>query len=208
MIEDTAPGLVLGPGHDRLVALRLVAEPRKGLIAVARRVEEVERLAAREAVARRRHVDPHPVLGHDVARLQDVVPRIEEERQVVQAGALAADEGNVVRLARMRQERRQLERAVRSHRDLLGLEEVERLDEEPGVFRDLVDAVGGVEFAHQQAVVEPVRAGTAHVVRPRVGVGRADVGADAFLLRKQAHLVPAGHGKPEHAPAVGQAACR
>ena len=51
MEEDAAAQPILAPGRHRPVALRQVAQARKGLVAVAARVEEVDRLAARDAVA-------------------------------------------------------------------------------------------------------------------------------------------------------------
>ena len=56
------------------VALREIAQTREGLVAVAARVEEVDGLAARDAVACGGDVDAHLVLGHHVGRLEHVVP--------------------------------------------------------------------------------------------------------------------------------------
>ena len=97
MVEDAGPQLVFGPGRDRTIRLREVAEAREGLVAVAARVEEVDGLAARDAVAGRCDVDAGPGLGHHVGRLQHVMPRIEEVGDVVQTAACAADEGDVAR---------------------------------------------------------------------------------------------------------------
>jgi hypothetical protein len=88
---------------------------------------------------------------------------------------------------------------ARADHDLLGQEEVQHLGHEAGVVRHRVDAGLGVHLAHQQRVVQPVRAGAADVVRPRVGVDGADVGAHVLLHGVQAHLMAAGQLELQHA---------
>src|SRR2546423_6581075 len=70
VIEDAAAQLLLAPRRHRPIALGQVAQAREGLVAIAAGVEEVDRLAARDAVARRRHVETGLRLGHHVGGLQ------------------------------------------------------------------------------------------------------------------------------------------
>ena len=64
VIENSAAKLVFRPGGDGPVALRQIAKAGEGLVAVTARVEEVDRLAARDAVASGGHIDLDLVLGY------------------------------------------------------------------------------------------------------------------------------------------------
>ena len=92
---------------DALWIIWIVDEPaRKHLIAVTGRIEEIDRLATGDAVARWADIERDVVAGDNVRCLADLVPGIKPERRVVElAGLSAADEGNVVGLVGARQER-------------------------------------------------------------------------------------------------------
>jgi len=77
-------------------------------------------------------------------------------------------------------------------------EKPERFLEESGVLLDLVDAFFRVQFAHQQHMVEPMRAGAVQIVRPGIRIGGADIGIDTFFLRIQAHVVSARQVELQH----------
>src|SRR5215469_7297725 len=72
---------------------------RKHLIAVPRRIEEVNRLASRDAVSGRADVERNVIASNDVCRLADLVPGVQRKRDVMEFGWLGStDEGDVVRL--------------------------------------------------------------------------------------------------------------
>ena len=57
VVENSAAQTVFGPGGDRAVALCQIAQAGKGFVAVAARVEEVNRLTAGDAVAGGRYIN-------------------------------------------------------------------------------------------------------------------------------------------------------
>src|SRR3954466_13890969 len=73
VVEEALAEVVLGPGEDLGVGVDPVAAG-EDLIPDAERVEEVDGVAARDAVARRALVDLHAVVGERVGRLADLVP--------------------------------------------------------------------------------------------------------------------------------------
>src|SRR5207237_10392358 len=67
------------------------------LVAVARRVEEVDRAASGDAVAGRPDVDGYVVHGEDVAGPENLVPVVEEETEVVQLPVGTLHDGEAMR---------------------------------------------------------------------------------------------------------------
>src|SRR5262245_54671417 len=83
---DPLRGPVHGPGDGPEVRARPVAA-REDLVAVAGRVEEVDRFAAGDAVPGGAEVD------RDVARVQQGAPVVDVVGEVVQLALLTLDEG-------------------------------------------------------------------------------------------------------------------
>src|SRR5262245_20906303 len=83
VVEDGASQLLFSPGKDRSVRVIDVAA-REHLVAVAARVEEVDRLTAGYPVARRADVEGDALLGDDVRRFQHLAPVIEDEAGVME----------------------------------------------------------------------------------------------------------------------------
>src|SRR5208283_6210445 len=106
MVEDSLADLVDRP--DPLQVVRVIDEPaQEHLVAVAGRIEEIDRLAARDAVARRADIERNIVTRNGVGGLADLVPGIQQERDMMKlAGLSAPDESDVVRLVRAAEERR------------------------------------------------------------------------------------------------------
>src|SRR5215831_15186154 len=76
VVEDRASQFLVSPGKDRPVRVIDVAA-REHLVAVAARVEEVDRLTAGYPVARRTDVEGDALLGDDVRRFQHLAPVVE-----------------------------------------------------------------------------------------------------------------------------------
>src|SRR5260370_21367426 len=100
VIEDRPAQFCLVPRDGRLVRVVDVSA-REYLVAIARRIEEIDRRAAREAVPRRTDFERHVMLRDKVGSLEHLVPRIEIERHVMESVLLpVTDERNVVWLVR------------------------------------------------------------------------------------------------------------
>src|SRR5208282_6596557 len=117
------------------------------LVPVAHRVEEVDGVAAGDAVPGRRHVDGHAVEGQQVGGFAHPVPVVDPEGEVVQRAVRAGDDGDVVRGVRALQPGGELVAVVGD--DLLGQPEVQHVTEERAY---AVDVLG-----HDEDVVEPGR---------------------------------------------------
>src|SRR5271165_4178714 len=127
VVEDSLADLGLVPGAGRQVGVISVAAGEH-LVAIAGRVEEVDRLAAGDAVAGRADIDRNIVAGDDIGRVAHRLPVFQIEGNMVQlAGLRMFDEGDVMRLHAASQPDRQ--QAV-WHVDTLGQAEVEDLGEE------------------------------------------------------------------------------
>ena len=189
VVEDRLAELVRRPGDDGTVAEAAVAAG-EGLVAVARRVEEVDRRAARDAVARRPDVDRHVVHRHDVGRLEDVVPAAHLEREVVQLHLRGLKQRDVVvRLAQGQPGGDGVGIVLKARADALGREHAHDLDEELLDARRVVDP--------QEGVVKARRADADHVPREGVRVVRADLQAPGRHVAVELDLVAAGQGHPD-----------
>ena len=98
IVEDRLADLIDRPHPLRVIGV--IDEPtRENLIAVSRRIEEVDGLTSRDTVPGRADVEWNVVAGDDVGSLADLVPGIQRKRDVVKLGRLGPpNEGNVVRL--------------------------------------------------------------------------------------------------------------
>src|SRR3546814_8514983 len=83
-------------------------------IAVARRIEEIDGRAARHPMAVHRHVDRDLIFADQVARVEQVVHRIQQEGDMVEPAALRLqDEGDVMRLVRSEEHTSELQSLMR-----------------------------------------------------------------------------------------------
>src|SRR6202011_5068937 len=95
------------------------------LVPVAHRVEEVDGVAAGDAVPGRRPLDGHAVAGQQGSRVPDPVPLVQPEGEVVQRAVRAGDDGEVVRGVRALQPGGELVTVVGE--DLFGQPEVQHV---------------------------------------------------------------------------------
>src|SRR5438132_6346932 len=98
IVEDCLTDLIDRPRSLRVIGV--INEPTgEYLIAVTRRIKEVDRLAARDAVSGRPDVERSVIARDDVGGLADLVPGVQRKRDMVKLGWLGStDKGNVVRL--------------------------------------------------------------------------------------------------------------
>src|SRR3546814_7257972 len=93
------------PGSTRTDTLFPYTTLFRSFIAVARRIEEIDGRAARHPMAVHRHVDRDLIFADQVARVEQVVHRIQQEGDMVEPAALRLqDEGDVMRLVGAGQE--------------------------------------------------------------------------------------------------------
>src|SRR5262245_55185631 len=97
VVEERLAELVLSPRDDLVVRVGEVATA-EDLVAIADRIPEVDRVAARDAVPRGTDVDVDAVEAQDVRGPADLGPRVEREGEVVQASVGTPAEGDVVGL--------------------------------------------------------------------------------------------------------------
>ena len=159
----------------------VVVAAGEDLVAVADRVEEVDRVAAGDAVAGRPDVDVDAVHPQDVGGPPDVGPAVEPEREVVEAAVGAAGEGDVVGLVRSLEEHDELVALVAHH--LLGEAELQGLLHEAG---HVGHVLGG-----EQAVVDAGRGDADEVGGHRRRVVHRQPVADLLHRRVDLHDVPA-----------------
>lgn len=93
MVKYAAPELSFGPGGDRSVGLGQIAQTAKGLVAVARGVEEINRITAGDASKKRRSPDVPRGLNsgakHDLVHIvRFIVKRLEGLVDIVQRKAM------------------------------------------------------------------------------------------------------------------------
>src|ERR1700730_15410181 len=100
VVKDRLADLIHRPHPLRVIGV--IDEPaREHLIAVPRRIENVDRLATRNPMPGRAYVERDVIARDDVGGLADLVPGIQRERDVVKLGWFGStNEGNVVRLVR------------------------------------------------------------------------------------------------------------
>ena len=115
-----------------------------------------------------------------------------------------ADKGDVMRCIGTGHPCGQLERAFRPHGDLLDQIEIQAVFHELGGFRDFIHAFRRIKFTHQEAMVEPVHARAANIVRPRIRIHTAHVGTDKFFLRIQTEIMTAWQLELQHAASKRQ----
>src|SRR2546421_10015317 len=96
VVEHGPAHLLLGPGDRSEVRVDPVPAG-EDLVPVADRVEEVDGVAAGDAVPGGRDVDGHAVEGQQVGGLADPVPVVQPEGEVVQRAVRPGDDGDVVR---------------------------------------------------------------------------------------------------------------
>ena len=177
------------PHRHRAVAVGQVATG-EDLVAVARRVEEVDRLAAGDAVAGGADVDRHVVHREQVRGAADLDPVTEPEGEVVQLGVGAGEHGELVDLVVARHPGRDdVGVGVQAGLHALGRVEVEDRGEE-AVHQARV--LGG-----DQRVVERGHTDTDEVAREGVRVVGADLGADAGGLVVDLEDVVGGGREPD-----------
>src|SRR5581483_6149016 len=175
-IED-APGQLVGRPCDGREVRHGPVPAAEDLVPVPRRVEEVDGLPPADPMAGRAEVDRHVVHGEDVTGVQQVVPVVEVEREVVQLAVRTLDDGEIVdRLT-----------AVHPRADQLGVgrvgdrplrrPEVEALHEEPLDGRRVLSG--------NESMVEPRDANAPAVTGPGVGIQRAGVSSDVLRLAVQ-----------------------
>src|SRR5450830_700331 len=112
MVENSASDVLPAPGDGMVVRVVVVATA-EGFQAVARRVEEIDGGALRDAMACWADVDGDTVDAHDVGCAQHLLPAAELEGYVVQLVVFAmAHHGQVVRLGAAGQPDGQVGRAV------------------------------------------------------------------------------------------------
>ena len=169
MVEHALAERLGGPHAHWAVRVGEVAAG-EDLVAVARRVEEVDGLAAGDAVAGGADVDRHVVHREQVRRAADLGPVTEPEGEVVQLAVRAGEHGELVDLVVARHPGRDdVGVAVEAGLHPLGGVEAEH---------------GGEEAVHQarvlggdQRVVQRRHADTDEVAGEGVGVVGADLGA-------------------------------
>src|SRR4029077_5898121 len=96
VVEHGPAHLLLGPG-DRLEVRVDPVAAGEDLVPVADRVEEVDGVAAGDAVPGGGDVEGHAVGGRQAGGLADGVPVVQPEGEVVQRAVRAGDDGDVVR---------------------------------------------------------------------------------------------------------------
>src|SRR3546814_20491153 len=78
------------------------------LVAVSRRVEEVDRGAARHAMPVWTEIDGNVIFPHAIGGMVEIVHGFQQERYMVQFGVIGlGDKGDIVRLVRAGKERRE-----------------------------------------------------------------------------------------------------
>ena len=125
---------------------------------------------------------------------------------MVEARTWTADKGDVVGGVGARQPRGGLNRAVGADHHLFNQIELQHFAHELGVVSHVVDAGFGVEFAHQQHMVEPVCACAVDGIGPRIGVGGAHFGAHVLFHGIEAHFMATGQMELQHAASGRQTA--
>ena len=76
MVENAPAQFFLGPGNHRHVRLGQITQPGKGLVAIARGVEEIDGVAPGNAVTLGRDINLDLVHGHDVGGLEHIIPAV------------------------------------------------------------------------------------------------------------------------------------
>jgi hypothetical protein len=98
IVEDRLAHLIHGPHALRVVGV--INEPaREYLIAVPRRIKEIDRLTTGDAVSGRADIEWNVIARDDISRLPDLVPGVQRKRNVMKLVWLGSpDERNVVSL--------------------------------------------------------------------------------------------------------------
>src|SRR6202158_1001094 len=96
VIKDALADLIRRPYPRRVVGVIAVAAGEH-LVAIARGIEEIDRLPARDAMPRRPDIKRDAVAGDDVCGMADIVPRFQKKSGVVKlARMLVLNKGDVV----------------------------------------------------------------------------------------------------------------
>ena len=192
MIENGFAQLLRIPS-DHGVVLIAVAATGKHFVAVARGVEEINRLPLREAVAGGADVERSVGHRNQVGRHQHILPGVEVKRSMVKLAFFGMlDKSHIVRFHRHAQKLGNALAIGREH--LLGQIKAQHFVKQ---FKRAVEII-----AIKQAVIETGGLHTFQIARPSFGVVAADAVAVVLLFVgiKLKHM-PRGRGEA-HAPAA------